>query len=162
MFDFLEEIENELDEPIRLIAVGGTALTLLDAKPSTIDADFTLPTPDYYVFKKALRNTPHGFNVDCWAEGMVFSQILPEDYLTRSTLIKKMKRIHLGALNPVDIVVSKIGRLDERDKEDIQTCIKKFKLKKNQILERAEKIEYVGREKNYEINLDYVVKRFFG
>jgi hypothetical protein len=158
LLDFLQEVDTDLERTITLVAVGGTALTLLDAKTSTVDIDFTIPGEDYRVFKKTLSSISHGFQVDCWRDGMVFSQILPADYLKRSITIKKMKCINLRALHPVDIVVTKIGRLDARDKQDIQTCIKKFKLTKNQIAKRAKQVEYVGRDENYEINLKHVLE----
>ena len=139
LFDFLEEVDKELEAPITLVAVGGTALTLLDAKASTMDVDFTIPRNDYAVFKETLGGIPHGFKIHCWKDGMVFSQILPDDYLIRSTPVKKMEHIHLRALNPVDIVVMKIGRLDRRDIQDIETAIRKFKLRKSQIVKRAKK-----------------------
>ncbi len=158
---FLEEVDKSLNRKITLVAVGGTAMTLLRVKPSTVDVDFTLPGEDYDEFQQALRNTPHGFTVDCWIDGTVFSQTLPNDYLTRSRDIRKMKRIRLKALHPVDIVVTKIGRLDDRDKQDILACIKKFRLKKTQVAKRARQIDYVGREENYEINLKHVLGNFF-
>ncbi len=161
LLDFLEEVDKELEVSITLVAVGGTALTLLDAKTSTIDVDFTIPSNDYAVFQKALTRIPHGFKVDCWKEGMVFSQILPDDYLKRSISIKKMEYIHLRALNPVDVAVTKIGRLDTRDKQDIETAIKRFKLRKSQIAKRARQVEYIGRDENYETNLNYVLENLF-
>ena len=136
-------------------------MTLFDLKSSTIDIDFTAPANDVREFKDALSRIPHGFKIDCWEDGMVFSQDLPGDYLSKSILIKKMKKIELRALHPLDIVVTKIGRLDERDKQDIETCIKKFKLTKSQIRERASQVQYVGRDKNYKINLSHVLKQFF-
>ena len=161
LLDFLAEVSKELDTSITLVAVGGTALTLLKAKTSTIDVDFTIPDEDYALFKETLSAIPHGFKVDCWKDGMVFSQILPEDYLKRSIPIRKMKNIQLRALNPLDIVVTKIGRLDSRDKQDIETTIRKFNLRKNQVAKRAQQVEYVGREWNYKMNLMYVLKHFF-
>jgi hypothetical protein len=158
---FLEELDKALNRSITLVAVGGTAMTLLLVKPSTVDVDFTIPWEDYDEFHRALRNTPHGFTVDCWKDGMVFSQILPDDYLKKSKDIRKMKRIRLKALYPVDIVVTKIGRLDERDKQDIGACIRKFRLTRTQVARRAEKVDYVGRDKNYNINLKHVLREFF-
>jgi len=144
-----------------LVAVGGTALTLLDVKPSTIDVDFTLPGEDYDEFQMALKTVAHGFKVDCWRDGLVFSQVLPDNYLKTSVVIRKMKRILLRALNPVDIVVTKIGRLDARDMQDIKACIKKFRLTENQVAKRAKKVQYVGRDENYQINLRHVLENFF-
>lgn len=58
-------------------------------------------------------------------------------------------------------MVTKIGRLDQRDWEDIEACIKKFRLKKEQIVKRAKRVEYVGHEDNYQINLEAVIRKFF-
>lgn len=161
LVDFLREVDQELSRTIILIAAGGTALTLLSAKRSTRDVDFTIPARYYEDFRKALRDTPHGFDVDCWTDGTVFSQTLPDDYIKRSRKIARLKHIRLKALHPVDIVVTKIGRLDDRDKQDIQACIKKFRLAKTQVAKRAKMVEYVGRSENYEINLNYVLQNFF-
>lgn len=43
LIQFLKELDGNLERRITLVVVGGTALTLLDVKPSTIDVDFTLP-----------------------------------------------------------------------------------------------------------------------
>jgi len=37
LLDFLGVVERELSRQITLVAAGGTAMTLLDLKPSTID-----------------------------------------------------------------------------------------------------------------------------
>ncbi len=159
---FLEVLDKELKRKITLVAAGGTAMTLLDLKPSTIDIDFIVPSEHAQEFKQALSNVSHGFRIYCWEDGMVFSQILPKDYVKKSIAMKtKTKNIELKALHPLDIVVTKIGRLDARDIQDIEACIRRFKLTKNQITRRASKIQYVGREENYQINLQHVIKRFF-
>ena len=162
LLDFLEELDKELKHKITVVAVGGTAMTLHNAKASTIDVDFTIPAEYFSEFHRVLDLVPHGFKVDTWNNGMVFSQDLPDDYLANSRFIRtKMKNMKLKTLDPLDIIVTKIGRLNERDKEDIATCIKKFKITKAQIKKRAKQVVYVGREENYEINLNHVTKKFF-
>lgn len=161
LLDFLEIVDIELRKKITLVAAGGTAMTLLDLKPSTIDIDFTAPSENISEFKKTLESIPHGFKIDCWPDGMVFAQTLPDDYMKKSILIKKMKNIKLHALNPVDIVTTKIGRLDNRDKEDIKACIQKYKITKKQVTDRAKQIIYIGNEKNFLYNIKYVEKQFF-
>lgn len=162
LLDFLEELDKELERKITVVAVGGTAMTLHNAKASTIDVDFTIPTEDYTEFHRVLDLVPHGFKVDTWNNGMVFSQDLPEDYLEKSKAVRtKMKNMNLKTLDPLDIIVTKMGRLNARDKEDIATCIKKFKITKSQIKKRAKQVVYVGREENYEINLNHVIKKIF-
>jgi hypothetical protein len=162
LLDFLGEVDKELERRITLIAVGGTALTLLGSKPSTVDVDFAILRDDYEEFRRALKNIPHGFQVHCFHDGMIFSQSLPDDYVDKTVPVKlKMKNIDLRTLSPVDIVVTKIGRLDARDKEDIASCIKKFHLTKAQVAKRARDVEYVGRQENYEINLKYTLENLF-
>ena len=82
-------------------------------------------------------------------------------HLRRSKLIKKIGMIELRSLHPIDIVVTKIGRLDERDEQDIEACIRKYGLTEKQITKRAGQVEYVGSEENYRINLRHVLKDFF-
>ncbi len=64
LFEFIEVVSEELTRRITLIAVGGTAMTLLDLKPSTIDIDFTIPEEDLREFARVLKNNPPGFRVD--------------------------------------------------------------------------------------------------
>ena len=162
LMELLEAVDRELDKPIHVVAVGGTAMTLLGLKPSTIDIDFCLPGDDAEEFKKALKSVPHGFRIDLFTDGMIFSQKLPEDYLERSIAIKTgLNKIRLSALHPVDIVVTKAGRLNERDLEDIASCIEKFKITKEQIEERSSEVEYVGREENYRDSIREIIRRFF-
>lgn len=162
LLDFLEVLDEEIDGKITLVAAGGTAMTLLDLKTSTIDIDFTIPHEDMQKFEHALEKVQHGFKIDYWTGGVVFSQTLPDDYLEKSIPIKtRLANIELRALHPIDIVATKIGRLDERDSQDIRSCIEKFKLTKKQVEERAKLVDYVGHEETYQANLTYVLKNFF-
>lgn len=162
LIDFLEVLDGAITKKITLVAAGGTAMTLLGLKTSTIDIDFTIPQEDVQKFENALEKVPHGFKIDYWAGGVVFSQTLPEDYLDKSITVKtSLKKIELRALHPVDIVATKIGRLDERDLQDIEACIRKFKLTAEQVKKRANAVEYVGHERSYQTNMTYVLKNFF-
>jgi hypothetical protein len=61
----------------------------------------------------------------------------------------------------VDIIITKIARMDERDEQDIESCIKKFKIKKSQIIKRAKEIGYAGNDKVFKDNLEIMLKKFF-
>jgi len=162
LLEFLQALDAEVSREITVVAVGGTAMTLLGLKPSTIDIDFTVPDEDFEEFRKANARLQHGFKIDLYRGGVVFTQILPEDYVEKSVKIgNKLKRIRLRALHPVDIVVTKIGRLDDRDLEDIRMCIRKCGISKSQLEERAGQVQYAGRDENYENNLQHVLKKFF-
>ncbi len=58
--EFLEAIDKELDGMITLVAAGGTALTLLDVKPSTIDVDFTGPADSIRKLNAAVERLQPG------------------------------------------------------------------------------------------------------
>ena len=163
LLEFLDVINESLTKKITLVAAGGTAMTLLDLKPSTIDIDFTIPSSDLPEFEAALKNNPTGYKVDRWADGYVFCQSLPDDYLDKSIKIKEFSHISLRALNPVDIIVTKIGRLNQRDVQDIEKCIKEFKISEADIRSRAAQVSptYVSKEQDYLYHLNWVLEKFF-
>lgn len=158
LLGFLEEVEEILERRILLVAAGGTAMTLYGLKPSTIDVDFTGPAEDVALFVRVIKRVQPGFRVDVWPNGQVFSQFLPSDYLNKSRRIRVLGKIELRALAPVDIVVTKIGRLDERDLGDIKACVKKFRLGKDTIARRARRVEYAGNRKVFDNNLETVLR----
>lgn len=163
LFDFLNVLNEDLSNKITLVAAGGTAMTLLDIKTSTIDIDFTIPSCDRLEFEQALKSNPPGYKVDRWTDGCIFCQTLPNDYLEKSIKIKEFSHISLRALQPVDIIVTKIGRLNERDIQDIDACIRKGNVSKAEIKERALRVvqTYVGPEEDYLYHLNLVLDKFF-
>ena len=161
LLDFLGEIDKELTRKIVVVAVGGTAMTLLKAKSSTIDVDFTIPSQYYGDFERAKEIVQPGFQVELYHDGAVFVNMLPYDYLKRSKLVKtKLKKMELRALHPVDVVVTKIGRLDERDEQDIESCMKKFKITKSGVVKRANQMEASRHDKIFKKNLKAFLKKF--
>lgn len=150
LLGFLGVLEESLDRRIRLVAVGGTALTLLKVKPSTRDVDFTGPRADILAFREAARQTPHGFKVDTWFDGSVFALALPADYLERATLHPtRLARIELRTLHPVDLVVSKVGRFDPRDRKDIADAVRRLGIAPEAVEARAGQVGLAGNEANF-------------
>jgi len=70
LLEFLQLVDKELSRRIKIIAVGGTAMTLLCLKPSTIDIDFDLNREDAHELEKALLAVPHGFRIDMFSDGL--------------------------------------------------------------------------------------------
>jgi len=104
----------------------------------------------------------HGFRIDTWSDGQVFMVFLPQDYIEKSFLVNSdLERIDLRALNPIDLILTKIARLNERDWQDIGSCINKYKITFDEIRSRALEIGYAGNEIAYEVNRDAVLKKFF-
>ena len=117
LIDWIKAMDNRLDFEIELIAVGGTAMTLLGLKGSTRDVDFCLDSKDKKRFMKALDKK---FIVDIFVDGYIFSEQLPDDYKEKSKELLKLKNITLKTLSPVDIVITKTARLNARDEADIE------------------------------------------
>ena len=161
LFNLLKNFDDEAKQKITLIAVGGTAMALLNLKTSTLDIDFTVPRNDKTEFDRVRIVIPHGFKIDVYTDGDVFCNRLPNDYLERSSEIRNFKKIFLRALHPVDIVVTKIGRLNQRDIQDIESCISRCKIKKEDIQKRAAEMTYIGREEDYEYHLQWTIQKFY-
>lgn len=160
LLDFLGTVDTKLRRSITAVAVGGTAMTLLGAKASTLDVDFTVPGEYYGEFQAALSAVPHGFVVQCWHDGAVFVNMLAGDCLERSLPVGPgLRNIRLRALHPADIVATKIGRLDPRDAEDIASCARRFGLGRDEVVERSRKAGPIGREEGYRRNLEAVLRR---
>ena len=162
LLSLIHEVDLHLTQKINIYAVGGTAMTLLNLKASTKDIDFNLETNDLKEFKNALSKTIHGYDIDLYSNGCIFTQQLPNDYKKQAILMKeKFDNIDLYVIHPIDIVVTKIGRLNERDFEDISDCIKKYKLTKAQIRKRGKQVVYAGNEDLYNYNLNNILEKMF-
>ena len=92
----------------------------------------------------------------------MFVTVLPDDYLEKSRPIAtNLKNIDLRALDPVDVIITKIARLDGRDAQDIESCITNFQITQKQIEQRAKDMNYAGNNEVFVSNLKTVLRRFF-
>ncbi|MFH1750767.1 MAG: DUF6036 family nucleotidyltransferase [Candidatus Micrarchaeota archaeon] len=163
LLDLLNAIDGALDRKIRINAVGGTALTLLGVKSSTLDVDFDANSKDSETLKKAIKLLNPGYKIDLFSNGMIFSQQLPSDYDKQCVPIpSKFRQIELFAISPLDIICSKIGRLNERDIQDIRMTIEKFKVTKDQVRKRAKLVGYAANDAIFAQNTKYVLENIFG
>lgn len=162
LIEWLKKIDNKLNRPITLIAIGGTALVLLNLKESTIDIDFDIGKVDLNLFKKLSKGK---FRVDLFIDGYIFSEQLPEDYVELSEKYEEdcFKHIKLKILNPMDIIITKSARYNARDEEDIAILAKKSKIDKAKLIKRFEDVveSYAGAEDNFRSNFNIVLNRHF-
>lgn len=134
-----------LKRRVRLIACGGTALTLLGIKASTKDVDLIVPeVKEYDYLVKLLKDlgfkpvTGAGlsrdgiFIFDLFRGNRVHTTDLIEPVLNQEnhTLAKEFSQIYLGILNYYDIFVTKLFRATSVDIED---CLLLFKAKRSEI-----------------------------
>ncbi len=161
LMELLYAADREVSEQhnLTIIGAGDTAMALHGLKSLTIHLDFVGADTDIVEFDIICANmSSRGFEIHTWKNGRVFGQTLPEDYLKASLSIDtKLIRIDLRALHPLDILLTKIERLNESDMRDIKTCIKHFRIGKNQILKRVRSLQQVGSQETFEKNLDIVL-----
>ena len=134
-----------LKRTVRLIACGGTALTLLGFKESTKDIDLMVPNDGEYTY---LLGMLEDLGYKCigghsWSANDVFifdiykgnfihttelleSPLIPGNH----ALIREFSRIYLGALNDYDLIISKLFRGTSIDIED---CLTLFEGRRGEI-----------------------------
>ncbi len=163
LLSVLDPFDKQLHSRILLIAVGGTAMTLLGIKASTKDIDFNIPgKTDFDEFNKLYRKIAPGVTIDYYGSNMVFSEALPKDYIAKASDYKSnFKNIALKVLDPIDIVCSKISRGSDADIEDIRDCIKIYKLKKNRVAVRSKQYSRAGSDRAFKANLKIILETLF-
>lgn len=125
---------------MNLIACGNTAMALLGHKTLTKELEFLVPDKKEYgqlvLFLKAEKyvkaagagwqraHQPFLFNL--YSGNRVYSLELLESPLQNSgnQKIQQWKKIYLGALNPLDLIISKLFRATEADLQDCRTLLK--------------------------------------
>lgn len=134
---FIQKLDSFLDKPITVIALGGTALTLLEIKSSTRDIDFITTSEDYQTLLNLFRElefkeiaerrwlTNEGIIIDVCLDDYVVNVKLIEPSKEKSSIIREFEHISLRALNFYDICITKIDRGDARDFEDIKHILEK-------------------------------------
>lgn len=144
----IEDLDNflnllaDLNEPLELFAIGGTAMVLKKIKESTKDIDF-LTTERYEKVRRLLKlaglkeeNSSKLCNIwrlnemriDIFYEGFILGINFPDDWKKISQKVKEIGKIKLYILNWYDIIITKIARAEKRDIEDILAIIKSQKL----------------------------------
>ncbi len=132
----------DLNQPLELFAIGGTAMVLKGIKEATKDIDF-LTTEKQEKIRKLFNlaglkeeSSDNVCNIwrlgdtriDIFYEGFIMGIPFPEDWKEKSEKIKEMGKIKLYILNWYDLIITKISRAEKRDIEDIIAIMKHQKL----------------------------------
>jgi len=144
----LEDLHNflnliaDLNEPLELYAIGGTAMVLKNIKESTKDIDF-LTTESYEKIRRlfslaGLKEESSDkicniwridkTRVDVFYGGFIMGIPFPEDWKEKSERIMEVGKVRLYILNWYDLIITKISRSEKRDIEDIIAIIKSQRL----------------------------------
>ncbi len=143
LLDELGQWNRFIKRKVHLIACGGTALTLLDVKPSTKDIDFMVPVESEHKYLiKILKDlgyeqvTESGwqkkgdmFRFDMFQGNYIHTTELLASPLEKGNhiLLKEFSHLYVGILNDYDLIASKIFRGTDVDFEDCQMLVKAHK-----------------------------------
>lgn len=153
LLDELGQWNRFIKRKVHLIACGGTALTLLDIKPSTKDVDFMVPDESEHTYLiKILKDlgyekkTTSGwqkkgdfFIYDLFPGNKIHTTELIGSPLEegKHMLLKEFSHLYVGILNEYDLIASKLFRGTGVDFEDCLMLVKAHK--ENIDIKRLEK-----------------------
>ncbi len=161
LFTLFQRLEQHLDlqDTLNVYLAGGMAVHLYTANRVTtdVDAEFAqrILLPRDLMVETTLEDSTHQviyFNTNYNA---TFA-LLHEDYLDDAIPVDLgLSHIRLFVLSPVDLAVSKIARLADHDKEDIQALVQRGLTTANEIEQRATDalVGYVGGLSALKLNL---------
>lgn len=167
--EFLEELDGLLPEPIELHCIGGFAVVAAHGLPrSTNDLDYFSLEP--YNRARDLQRIAgecsplarkHKVHVHHAAVATV-----PESYEERLTELfpGRFKNLRLFVLDPYDIVLSKLSRNEERDRQDVDYLVKTQHLDANVLRERYEKelrTSLIGPPERHDRTLSFWLEAYF-
>jgi hypothetical protein len=170
LLDTLENWDSLMNFRVRLIACGGTALTLLNIKESTKDIDLIVPEKNEYdkliKFLMALNYRFKGnglaheddpnFIYQLWCGNRVFTTDLLESPLKGNNhiLINRWSHIYLGVLNLTDLIITKMFRGTPADREDCIAAFATGQVKADKLFERYYEAA------RYDLNPEKVLQNF--
>lgn len=148
-----------LRDPIRMVIAGGMAVHLYTAARVTTDVDAE--------FSKRIF-LPADLVVETREGNMLYLDpsynstfaLMHEDYLDDAVPVPiGTDLVHVYVLSPIDLIVSKIARYADRDREDITHLISRFHMTAAEIETRAEEAlgGYVGNTDYLRMNLREVL-----
>lgn len=140
LLEILGQWNGFIKRKVHFIACGGTALTLLDIKPSTKDIDFMVPNEtEYRYLIRILKDlgyqqiTGSGwqrkgdlFIFDLFPGKRIHVIELIESPLKEGNhiILKELSHVYVGILNDYDLIASKLFRGSTIDIEDCLALVK--------------------------------------
>jgi len=164
----------DLNEPLELFAIGGTAMVLKNIKESTKDIDF-LTTASYEKINNLFRlaglkeeSSSKSCNIwrlektriDIFYDGFIMGIPFPDDWKEKSEKIKEIGKISLYILNWYDLIITKISRSEKRDIEDAIKIIKSQGLDFNFLKKRYYSLAETALITDYDYKFKHLKKEY--
>ena len=167
---FLEELDSLLDEPVQFHCIGGFAVVAKYGLPrGTNDLDYFSLVPANRMRdlqEMAGEGSPlaRKHKVHVHHAGVA---TLPENYEERmkELLPGQFKNIRLFVLDPYDLVLSKLSRNIERDREDVKHLSRTLHLDPNVLRARYDaelKPCLIGPPERHDATLEFWLEAYFG
>ena len=141
--DFLKEVDDQLSQKVDLQCIGGFVLTALHAIPrSTDDLDYIAAIPRQAA--EEIERIAGKGSALCRKYRLYLQRVgiadLPEDYESRIQELKlNLEKLKLWALDPYDLLLSKVTRNSPKDQDDAKRVIFTLKLDFKTFHDRWEK-----------------------
>ena len=141
--DFFSAIDQQLEKPAELHLIGGFVLTFVhDATRYTADVDCVAIVPSTeaaHLLEIAGRGSTLAAEKKVHLEFVTIAD-LPDEYESRlaPVLAGKFKMLTLMALDPYDILLSKLGRNNGKDRADVEYLAQHLSLRGDILAKRFE------------------------
>ena len=151
LFELIESISKFIEKEIKMYALGGTALTILNIKKSTKDIDINIESNGEYQYickifddlgfdRKGIRwISQEGLAFDMFHGSNILGTELLPDCIDKSKFIKSFGNIKFYILPLEDIIISKLARGDPRDFDDIKRILEVEKINLRKLVHRYKK-----------------------
>ena len=167
--EFLDELDGLLQEPMELHCVGGFAVVAAYGLPrSTNDLDYFSMTPrerttelHRIAGEGSTLSSKHKVHIH---QAAVAS--MPEGYQERLTELfpRRFKNLRLLVPDPYDIVLSKLGRNESRDREDVKYLSKTQNLDPNVLKKRYDdelRVNLIGPPEQHDLTFRFWLEAYF-
>jgi hypothetical protein len=163
---FLEKLDTLLEEPVRLDCIGGFAVVMgYGLRRATNDLDYRTLNP-YNLINDLQRiaGPASALAKECGVHLQHTAVAsMPENYEDRLTELSPghFKSLRLFIPDPYDLVLSKLSRNIERDRQDVEYLAKTQHLDPAVLRERYKELTLIGPQERHDATLEFWLEAYF-
>jgi hypothetical protein len=163
---FLEKLDTLLEEPVRLDCIGGFAVVMGYGLPrATNDLDYRTLNPYNRVNDLQRIAGPASALAKEYGVYVQYTAVdsIPENYEDRLTELfpGHFKSLRLFIPDPYDLVLSKLSRNIERDRQDVEYLAKTQHLDPAVLRERYKELTLIGPQARHDATLEFWLEAYF-
>jgi hypothetical protein len=163
---FLEKLDTQLEEPVRLDCIGGFAVVMGYGLPrATNDLDYRTLNPYNLINDLQRLAGPASALAKEYAVYVQYTAVdsMPETYEDRLTELfpGHFKSLRLFIPDPYDLALSKLSRNIERDRQDVEYLAKTQHLDPAVFRERYKELTLIGPQERHDATLEFWLEAYF-